>query len=182
MAVWFLPRSLSDEMRGRALLRGEVIWPADFGLDLSRAHTLAHLREQLGIQQPEEPPERLQEKAETLWRLLHEIDIDDYIVMPSQAGDGVMLGEIIGERRFAQTEEGAFHSWPVTWIRPHIPLANLPGMEPYLRLNLLSVIDETPLAALCRHIPALNHAAGYAMFKWISFILLLFELIYFWPH
>jgi hypothetical protein len=182
MTVWFIPYSVSAAEHGKCLSRKELVIAARAApFDPSRADTQAQIQTWLGQAFPDMPPEERVAEAENLWRIAHDITPDDYLVVPTGNHSGVMLGEVLGTYQYRNEDGQSFHAWRVHWILPFIALTNAPEIQPYLGRTRVAEMPGDEISRLRQHIPRLRRS-GFTIFKWISVILLVFELIYFWPH
>lgn len=182
MTVWFIPYPVSAAEHGRSLSRSELRIPAPTApFDPARADTQALIQTWLGQAFPDMPPEQRITEAEHLWRMAHDITPDDYLVVPVSHDSGVMLGEVIGSYEYHHEDGQNFHTWRMRWLLPFLSTASAPEILPYLGRKYVAEMPGDEISHLRQHIPRLRRA-GFTIFKWVSVILLIFELIYFWPH
>jgi predicted Mrr-cat superfamily restriction endonuclease len=181
VSFWFLPQPLSHEHLDEMVARGELAINAAGLPDLSRALSPDHIGQWLRHIAPDITPEAAAAQAEHLWELSHSLLLEDYIIAPVSNSDLLLIGEITGTYWYEKEDSKTWHKWQVRWLTPPVSQGSMTEIAPYLaRRTLVELTDEKVKSQLRRHIPSLP-SPPYALFKWMSIIILVFELIYFWP-
>ncbi len=74
------------------------------------------------------------------------------------------------------------HIWPMEWRHTDVPARLILPLAHYDTYeSITEITDEKALQALKPYIPLLNKGNG-GFFRWLGIIILIFELIYYWPH
>jgi predicted Mrr-cat superfamily restriction endonuclease len=173
---------LTDALREAALQGHELALPAEGLADISRAQGRDQISEWLRLTRPEATPEYIAARAEHFWRLGHELLPEDSVIVRTREGSAYLIGEVAGSYRRESRAQGMAHIWPVRWRAAEVPADTVPALAQYAGYaGITEVTDESALASLKPYIPALRKGnAGF--FKWLVIIILVFELIYFWPR
>lgn len=180
MSYWFLPGRISHDARSAMLRDSELQIPAAGLPDLSRAHGADQIGDLLRKLQPEAPPESITAQMEHYWQLGHSLLQEDKVVMTVQDGT-YMIGELTGAYRREARENGMCHIWPAQWHGSAIDLATIPKLSMYAaRAGVCEIEHEEALVPIKTHIPDLKQG-NVKFFRWLGIIILIFELIYFWP-
>lgn len=180
MSYWFLPQPLSDEER-KAALDDHELQLAALGLaDLGRAQGPDQIADWLRRLYPQMAPEETARQTEHFWRLSHQLMVDDTVVVETAQGS-YMVGEITGVYRRESRTQGMAHILPVEWHYTEVSPESVPKLRIYAgRQDIVEITDEEALQSLKPYIPMLRKGYG-AFFRWLGIIILLFELVYFWP-
>lgn len=176
MTYWMLTRCQprQDESGSAIVIDGE-------GLpDLSKALSLDHLLEWVRKVGPEIMPEKQREDAVYFWRIIQELHPDDYVVVAHDANT-LMLGEITGSYRFEAGVPHGRHVWPVRWVATTIPMSRFPGMANEQPKVIREIPSEEARERFGKYI-SFRKAAALKIFQWFSIVLLIAELVYFWPR
>ena len=181
MSYWILPQILTNELRDAALSGNELALPAEGLAALDRAQGTDQIAEWLRQLQPEATPERITALSEHYWYLGHHLLPEDIIVVRVREGSAYLIGEIAGVYRRVERPFGMAHVWPAKWLAVNIGTETAPALAQYAGYESLTEIhDEHALICLKPYVPALRKG-NTAFFKWLAIIILIFELIYFWP-
>jgi len=180
MSYWFLPHPLSEDALKAALDGHELPLPGEGLADLGRTQGPEQIAAWLRQLYPQALPEDIAIKTEHFWRLGHELLADDTLVV--QRPDGAyMIGEITGAYRRESREQGMSHILPVAWHHAQVPAESVPKLRIYSNCpGLTEITDEEVLLSLKPYIPLLRKSGG-SFFRWLGIVILIFELIYFWP-
>ena len=175
MSYWFLPYPLDDAERETALSNHEIAFPADGLPDLSKAQNHFQIAEWLRQIDPEAPPESVIAQAERNWKLAHELLIEDVIVVRTKS-DTYMIGEIAG----AYYRAPFAHILPVNWHQD-VPAKAIPKLAVYAPdKTIVEIVADDSIGVIKTHVPTIKQGNA-KFFRWMGIIILIFELIYFWP-
>lgn len=172
MSFWFITGGQVKERAGEYALA----FPSEGLPDLSKALSQAHLREWVKHLHPESAPETVDQKAEYYWKLYSSLAQDDFVVALKE-GDVLALGEITRPYRY---EQGS-HYWPVKWLATDIPLASQPSLRHWVTTGAVREIKDSEARVLFRKYIQSWQTKGYVVFRWVLIVLLVSELVYFWP-
>lgn len=167
---------------GQQRVDGEaaVLIPSGGLPDLSRALSPDHVREWVKHLHPDAAPEKFDIDALYYWKLRNDIHQDDYIVLLKDS-ETIALGEVTAPYHF-EAGEGGNHVWPVRWITSDVPLASVAFIRPLLGARVFKEVNGAEARIQFRkYIPSWG-TKGYVLFRWVSVIILVAELVYFWPH
>ncbi len=178
MAFWYITGCLQQEQEGNTA----IYFPAAGMPSLSRALSRDHLRGWVKQMRQDAAPESIDDETDRLWRTYSELHVEDYVIVP--AGDTEFsLGVVKEAYRFEKegVQEGR-HVWPVQWVARNIPFADYPVLKPYRGIRLPKEIPaEEARIKFRKYLPSLR-AKSYVIFRWVSVVILIAELFYFWPH
>lgn len=176
MSFWLIEHGqVQTDAAGAALVVPSAGLP-----DLSRALSRNHLREWVSHLLPETPPEVVDERTDYYWNLFSSVQPDDYVIVV-QSQETVALGEVIGAYYYEAGSAGGRNIWPMRWIATEIPLEAVLFLRPLLGgRGLREIRAEEARIGLRRYLPSWK-MKWYLVFRWVSMVLLLAELVYFWP-
>ena len=180
MAVWFIPSALTQQDEARFVRDGELCIPADGLPDVRKALWTDQLVGWLRKTHPEWPGETLGAVSTHLWRLVHDVDERDHVVIADAVGKELMIGEVTSLYRHEERAEGSFHVLGVRWKARKVPLSALPA-EMLSSVQTTEIADEVTLGKLKPSIPSLRRT-GATIFKWLAATILVCEFIYWWPR
>lgn len=176
MTFWFI-----TESRQRSGGADDALYFDADGLpDLTRAMSRDHVREWVKHLRKGVAPEKIDDEATHYWRLLQEMHRDDHVVALS-GPDHLMLGEITSEYRYESDATGGRHVWPVHWIATHIPLESFPSLKAASGIARIKEIPDSEGRIQFRKYFSSLQGHIHFVFRWVSIMILVAELVYFWP-
>ena len=164
-----------------AMLEGdELALPANGMPDLAKAQGPDQIATWLRQAYPEAPPETLTAYTDHYWKLGHELLVEDVIVARTPEGN-YMIGEVTGVYRREQRALGTTHIWPVSWHARSVPAERVAKLAVlHGKTGLTEITDDMALEPIRAALPYLKKSKA-SFFRWMGIIILIFELIYFWP-
>lgn len=177
MTFWFIAGSLQEDEPSKA----SICLPAAGVPNLARALSQDHVREWIKQLRSDAAPEAIDEEAERLWKMFSELHPEDIILVQSDTTT-FSLGEVIGAYQFEQGEGGGRHMWPVRWIAKDIAFTEYPALRAVSGSRLMKEVSaEETRIKLRKYLPSLR-TKNYVLFRWVSVVILVAELVYFWPR
>ena len=120
--AWMVRAGAQGEREQEALNQGLVIagWP-EMG-DLSQFATRKDLRVAVRSAYPDRSSTVVANWTGQLWRLVHDIEDGDLVVIPLKTvADHIAIGRIAGPYRYSEASDDWPHVRPVEWIRKAVP-------------------------------------------------------------
>ena len=177
MTFWFIAGSLQEALEDK----GYVYYPAACVPNLARALSRDHLREWIKQLRLEATPEAIDEETDRLWKPFSELHPEDTVIVQRNSAM-FSLGEVTGSYRFEQDDGGGRHVWPVRWIAHDISFAHYPTLRALADSRIIKEVpEEETRIKLRKHLPS-SRTKSYVVFRWVSVVILVAELVYFWPH
>lgn len=160
---------------------GFIYFPSDGLPSLARALSRDHLREWIKHLRPSAHPDVLDEETNRLWKVFSELKPEDRVLVQHDR-EHFSLGEVTGSYQFEIAEGVASHRWPVCWLGRNISFAVFPSLRACIGTRLMKEVNsEEARIKLIKYLPSLR-TRSYVIFRWLSIIILVAELVYFWPH
>ena len=178
MTLWYWPFGTDEDRKTRVGAPGFLTLASPKLPDLARIQGPDQLAAGLRLLFPEKTPEEILYETEELWRFSHELEANDFVVTLRKNRRFVMVAEVTGP--YDRTPEGD-HRVPVLWKLVELSPDTCPALVAFSAAGRFTELTDPALGQVKNHIPALRRSA-HMVFKWISVIILLFELAYFWPR
>lgn len=126
MALWLMRAGKNGEYEQKFIdnHRFYITWDG-LNLNLKTFANKEKLQQELSVIYPDEKTKTLQQWASQLWRAANEINIGDWIVLPSKTKSSIYVGEVISQYQYdSSAEDPYFHYIDVKWIGENIPRQN----------------------------------------------------------
>jgi restriction system protein len=96
MALWLMRAGKNGEYEQKFIdnHRFYITWDG-LNLNLKTFENKEKLQQELSVIYPDEKTKTLQQWASQLWRAANEINIGDWIVLPSKTKSSIYVGEVI---------------------------------------------------------------------------------------
>lgn len=126
MALWLVRAGRSGEYESKFLTEGRVYLTWDnLSNDLSALSVRDELIEQLNSEYPENKIGRIRNWASQIWPFAKDMNIGDWVILPSKKKAAVHIGEITGKYVNNSSAENPFyHHRSVKWFATDIPRSN----------------------------------------------------------
>lgn len=175
MTFWVL----AEDQQQISKSGGAMTYHAPTLPDIHKAISREHLKEWIRHIHSGSSPEFIQQETEKLWRLFSEVNKGDHLVLVH--GESFSLGEITDGYHFEKESDKGNHLWAVRWIIENVPLSQYVPVRIALSTRWLTGMTESEARMLFRKHLTGKRVSGQSVMRWIMTILLISELIYFWP-
>lgn len=153
MSLWVVRGGKFGEYENRFINSEKVYLTRDgFKTDLNKLSTKADLRTKLDDIYPSQASMKLSSWSDQIWSFVHELQIKDWIVVPSKLSPVLHVGEITGDYSYKKNEDDPyFHSKEIKWIEKDIPrghfptdvLYNLGGFKDVFNIDQIEQVFQT---------------------------------------
>ena len=128
MSLWVVRGGKFGEYENRFINSEKVYLTRDgFKTDLNKLSTKVDLRTKLDDIYPSQASMKLSSWSDQIWSFVHELQIKDWIVVPSKLSPVLHVGEITGDYSYEKNEDDPyFHSKKIRWIEKDIPRGHFP--------------------------------------------------------
>ena len=153
MSLWVVRGGKFGEYENRFINSQKVYLTRDgFKTDLNKLSTKADLRTKLDDIYPSQASMKLSSWSDQIWSFVHEIQIKDWIVVPSKLSPVLHVGEVLGDYLYEKNaDDPYFHSKQIKWIEKDIPrghfptdvLYNLGGFKDVFNIDQIEQVFQT---------------------------------------
>ncbi|TCL75300.1 restriction system protein [Hydrogenispora ethanolica] len=126
MSLWLFRAGASGEYENKFLTdkRVYLTWE-DLDVDLRSFSEKTALFNYLRIKYPHDKPGRARNWTGQIWPMAHDIQIGDWVILPSKVRPAVHIGKVIGEYVYdASLGSPYYHYRTINWFATDIPRSN----------------------------------------------------------
>lgn len=179
MTLWVIHQALSPEEEAAVTQRTHIALPFEGLPDLSMVSSPAQAMKLLKILHPDDPPETLTRRLDRFWHQYHGLNAEDFIAVPLQASQLVLMAEVTGPYEYAVGPGGSdIHRVPVKWHPVKIPFRKLAKFKEIFQPRGVPMFEVTEREARIALHGTLPYSYNrFNKFKWILAVFFLMGLV-----